>query len=332
MIQFCLNLKEQLQSVPGIKSVAMARVGVFEGQGWVNGIVVEGYQAKEGEDVAAVFNSVSRDYCKTLGVPVKLGREFNEIDELPGAKQVVLVNEAFVKWFLPDRNPLGYHLGIRWSPDAKPDREIIGVVQDSKSKSLRQKIAPLVITPHSQIGISYMTVFVRTSLSSAQVFNVIRERVHAIDTGIPIFGMNTIEDQLDRSLTNERLVGFLSGLFGILATSLSMIGLYGVTAYSVARREKEIGIRLAFGAQKMDVLWLVLREGMILTGIGVGVGLLAALWLTRILRSLLFGIGPHDPVTMISASGLMIVVAALAAWIPARRATRIDPMEALRYE
>lgn len=331
-IQFCRRLKEQLQSVPGIESVALAHVGVFEGQGWINGIVVEGYQAKENEDVAAVFNSVSRDYCKTLGVPVKLGREFNETDELPGAKQVVLVNEAFVKWFLPDRNPLGYHLGIRWSPDAKPDREIIGIVQDSKSTSLQQKIEPLVIAPHSQIGISYMTVFVRTSLPSMQVFKVIRERVHAIDTSIPIFGMNTVENQLDKSLTNERLIGFLSSLFGMLATILSTIGLYGVTAYSVARREKEIGIRIALGARKMNVLALVVREGMILTGIGVGVGLLAALWLTRILRSFLFGIEPHDPVTMVSASMLMITIAALAAWIPARRAAKIDPMEALRYE
>ena len=331
-IQFCQYLKEQLQSVPGIESVALAHVGVFEGQGWINGIVVEGYQAKEDEDVTAVFNSVSRDYCKTLGVPVKLGREFNETDELPGARQVVLVNEAFVRNFLPDRNPLGYRLGIRWSADAKPDREIIGVVQDSKSTSLKQKIEPLVIAPHSQIGISYLTVFVRTNMPSIQVLKMIRQRVQTIDTNVPIFGMNTVEDQLDKSLTSERLVGFLSSLFGIMAAVLSMIGLYGVTAYSVTRRKKEIGIRIALGAKKIDILVLVVSEGMILTGIGVGVGLFAALWLTRLLRSLLFGIEPHDPATMFAVSMLMIAIAALAAWIPARRAARIDPMKALRYE
>jgi ABC-type antimicrobial peptide transport system permease subunit len=193
-------------------------------------------------------------------------------------------------------------------------------------------VPPLVLVPHTQIGLADMTVYVRTSLPSRQVFKVIRKQVHEIDSRVPIYDMSTMEDQLDSSLAGERLMGFLSSLFGALATILAMIGLYGVTAYSVARRIHEIGIRMALGAQSRDVLDLVLREGMILAGVGIGIGLAIAWGLTRVLRSLLFGITPTDTVTFVCAALLLITVALLASYIPARRATRIDPMEALRYE
>jgi predicted permease len=261
-----------------------------------------------------------------------MGREFEEADELPGAGKVVIVNETFVRIFLADRNPLDCYMGFRWGTNPRSDRKIIAVVADSRSHSLRRAVPPLVLIPHTQLGLADMTVYVRTSLPSRQVFKVIRKQVHEIDSGVPIYEMSTMENQLDNSLATERLVGFLSSLFGVLATVLAMIGLYGVTAYSVARRIQEIGIRMALGAQSRDVLGLILREGMILAGVGIGIGLAIAWGLTRVLRSLLFGITPTDPATFVCAAILLTMVALLASYFPARRAAKIDPMEALRYE
>jgi predicted permease len=331
-IEFCRQLKSQLQAAPGIRSVAFGRVPYLESYTWTNQIVVEGYQVKEGEILVTTCDSVSLDYCKTLRIPLRMGREFEEADELPGAGKVVIVNETFVRIFLADRNPLDCYMGFRWGTNPRSDRKIIAVVADSRSHSLRRAVPPLVLIPHTQLGLADMTVYVRTSLPSRQVFKVIRKQVHEIDSGVPIYEMSTMENQLDNSLATERLVGFLSSLFGVLATVLAMIGLYGVTAYSVARRIQEIGIRMALGAQSRDVLGLILREGMILAGVGIGIGLAIAWGLTRVLRSLLFGITPTDPATFVCAAILLTMVALLASYFPARRAAKIDPMEALRYE
>jgi ABC-type antimicrobial peptide transport system permease subunit len=186
--------------------------------------------------------------------------------------------------------------------------------------------------PYSQINPGHVVVYVRTSLASAQIFRAVREQVRKLDPRIPIVDLTTMEDRLDRILANERLVGFLASLFGALATILALVGLYAVTAYSVTRRVQEIGIRMALGAQRWHVLALVLREGMVLTAVGVGVGLAVAVALTRLLRHRLFEITPTDPVTFVSTALLLSVVALLACYLPARRAAKIDPMVALRYE
>jgi predicted permease len=329
---FWQQLQTQLRSVPGVESVAASRIKLLENDRCSDGVVVEGYQPREGEDVAALSDIVSRDYCKTLGMPLKLGRDFNEQDEMSGVKQVLLVNEAFVRWFFAGRNPIGCHVGFRWSVDAQPDREIVGVVSDSRTMDLRWAAVPQVFVPYPQNGISDLIVHVRTNLASSQIFQAIREQVRKLDSSIPVVDMTTMEDRLDRVLAGERLVGFLASLFGALATVLSLVGLYAVTAYSVARRIQEIGIRMALGAQRRNVLALVLREGMVLTGVGVGVGLAVALALTRVLRSHLFEITPTDPVTFASTALLLGAVALLACYLPARRAARVDPMVALRYE
>jgi predicted permease len=331
-ISFYQQLQTQLRSVPGVESVALAQTLLLGGRRSRDGVIVEGYQLREGEDPVAFRDCISRDYLKTLGIPLKLGREFNEQDELRGAKQVVLVNEAFVRWFCEGRNPVGYHVGFRWSANAQPDREIVGVVSDFRTSGPRQAAEPQVFVPYSQIDASRVIVYVRTTLASAQLFRAIREQVRQLDSRIPIMDLTTMEDRLDRILANERLVGFLASLFGALATLLAVVGLYAVTAYSVARRVQEIGVRMALGAQRRNVLALVLREGMILTAVGVGLGLGVALALTRILRGLLFEITPTDPATFVSTALLLGVVALLACYLPARRAARIDPMVALRHE
>ncbi|MDI6448727.1 ABC transporter permease [Anaerobaca lacustris] len=331
-VDFCRQLRTQLRSIPGVTSTAFAKVPLLENDSWYNGIVVEGYEPKPGEDVASYCNSISPDYCRTVGMTMRLGREFNERDEMPGAGMVILVNEAFVRWFLPDRHPVGCRVGLRWSTDAQPDREIVGVVCDSRNANLRSSANPQVFFPYSQIGIDQMTVYARTSLPSQELFSAIRRQVRRLDDTMPLLNMRTMEDQLDRSLANERLIGFLSSLFGILATALAMIGLYGVTAYSVAQRVQEIGIRMALGAQRPSVVSLVLREGMTLAGIGVMVGLAGAFALTRVLRSWLFEISPTDPLTFSATALLLTAVALLACYLPARRAARVDPMVALRHE
>jgi predicted permease len=310
----------------------MALTPLLGGTRWIAGVVVEGYQPREGEDAASFRDWISRDYCKTLGIPLKLGRDLNEEDELPGAKQVVLVNEAFARWFFEGRNPIGYHVGFRTTANAQPDREIVGVVGDSRTAGPRRAAEPQVFLPYPQTVLSGLTVYVRTNLASTGIFRAVREQVRKLDSRIPIVDLTTMEDRLDRVLANERLVGFLASLFGALATMLALVGLYAVTAYSVARRVQEIGIRMALGAQRRHVLALVLREGVILTAVGVGVGLSVALALTRILRGLLFEIAPTDPVTFVSTALLLGTIALLACYLPARRAARIDPMVALRYE
>jgi predicted permease len=329
---FHQQLQTQLRSVPGVESVAMAWMSLLGGARSYHGVVVEGYQPQESEDPNVCLDVISRDYRRTVGMSLTLGRDFGEQDELPGAKQVVLVNEAFVRRYFEGRNPVGFHVGFRWRAEAQPDREIVGVVGDSRTTSPRSVAEPQVFMPYSQVNPSDATVYVRTNLASAQIFRIVREQVRKLDAGVPLVGMATMEDRLDRVLANERLAGFLASLFGVLATALAMVGLYGVTAYSVARRVREIGIRMALGAQRWNVLALVLREGMLLTGVGIGGGLAAAFALSRVLRNQLFEIRPTDAATFVSAALLLGMISLLACCLPARRAARIDPMAALRYE
>jgi predicted permease len=329
---FHQQLQTQLRSVPGVESVAVAQMSLLGGSRNYNGVVVEGYQPGEGKDPSVCRDTISRDYCKTVGVSLRLGRDFNEQDELPGAKQVVLVNEAFVRRFLEGRNPIGCRVGFRWSADAQPDREIVGVVGDSRTAGPRRAAEPQVFVPYSQIDLATASVYVRTNLASTQIFHAVREQVRKLDASIPIVGMTMMEDRLDRVLAGERLVGFLASLFGALATVLAMVGLYAVTSYGVVRRVQEIGIRMALGAQRWEVLELILREGLILAAGGIGAGLAVAAVMTPVLRSQLFEIAPTDPVTFVLASVLLGTVALLACSIPALRATRIDPMTALRRE
>jgi predicted permease len=329
---FYQQLQMQLQSVPGVESMAVAVTPVLGNLHWTAGVVVEGYQPREGEDPASYRDWISRDYCKTLGLSLKLGRGLAEQDELPGAKKVLLVNEAFARRFFEGRNPVGYHVGFRFRADAQPDWEIVGVVSDFRISGPRRSAEPQAFLPYAQIDPANAIVYVRTHLASPQVFRAVREQVRKLDSRIPIVELTTMEDRLDRVLTNERLTSFLASLFGVLATILALVGLYAVTAYSVARRVQEIGIRMALGAQRWDVLVLVLREGLILTGVGVGIGLIVALALTRVLRNQLFEIAPTDPVTFVSTALLLVVVALVACYLPARRAARTDPMVALRHE
>ncbi len=326
------QLQQRLESLPGVEGAALARVGVLAGDSWDSTITVEGYDAKENEDMNPHFNAVSPRYFKTLGMTMKAGREFDERDHIKSSKAVV-VNETFAKRYFPGRSPLGYKIGYGRGPKVKPDMEIVGVVADARYDDMRDEPSRQVFVCHPQYELTTgMMVYVRTSLASERMFNTVRSEVRGMDPAVPVYNLVTMEDQLDRSLSVERLVAYLSSVYGALAAALAVLGLYGVTAYGVARRSREIGIRMALGAEAGGVVRMVLREVLLLAGIGIVVALPAVWWLTQLVRAQLYGIEPRDPLTLAGAALGLLAVALAAGAGPAIKASRLDPAGVLRYE
>ena len=331
-LDFYRQLKEALDNMPGVESATLSFVPVLENNEWDNSITVESYQAKPGEWIDPHVNYMSPDYFKTMRVPIVEGRDFRATD-VNGAPKVAIVNERLAKRYFADGRALGRHIGIGGDPGVKPDIEIVGVVRDTKYESMRDEMPMEYFIPYQQINfMSGVSAYVRTSRDPEQAFSTIRGIVNRIDPNVPIYRMKTLQTQLEYSLVTERLVASLSSAFGLLATLLAAIGLYGVMAYTVARRTREIGVRMALGAGRRDVLWLVLREVLLLTGIGIGVGLPIAWGLTGLVKAQLYGITPTDPMSILWATLGIAAAAAVAGYVPASRATRIDPMRALRWE
>jgi predicted permease len=330
--QFYESLRERLESMPGVDSAGLAVVAIMEGDEWDSTVTVEGYRAADGEDMNPHFNSISAGYLETLGLRVRAGRDFDERDVMEG-KKVVVVNETFARKYFQEKFPVGYHLAFGGGPSVKPDMEIIGVVEDAKYEDLRDEVPRQVMVSYLQSDwATEMTAYVRTSLPSEQMFAAIRKEVRGLDPSTPVFDMNSMEDQLDRSLSVERLVAWLSSAFGVLATVLAFVGLYGVTAFSVARRSSEIGIRMALGAKASTVVRMVLREVVRLSALGVAIALPGAWWLTQLIRSQLYGVEPRDlPTIALTTIGLLAVALGAGA-VPAVRASRVNPVTVLRCE
>jgi len=267
-----------------------------------------------------------------MGLPLLLGRDFipQEAGGKPGEfPKVAIINETFARYYFGEASPLGRRFG--WGDPSKPintDIEIIGVARDAVYGKLREKARPLIYFP----GHGGAVLVARAAADPALSLTMIRQEIQAIDKSLEIFSVRTIPQLRDQELVQERLLAQLSSFFGLLALLLACVGLYGVMSYDVARRTHEIGIRMALGAQRRDVVSLVLRETMLLVGAGVVIGLSAALWATRLIASLLYGLTPNDPMTITLAGLLLLTVAALAGYFPARRASRVDPMVALRYD
>jgi len=326
------RMRERLSALPGVESHTFAVVPVLEDNEWDNWVTIEGYSAKQDERPDPHMQYCSPGFFKTLKIPVVLGRDFNDRDDA-GAPKVGIVNQKFVKRYLGGASPLGRHIGMGIDPGTKLDIQIVGVVGDTKYESMRDEIPYELYIPSDQKGFATGgTVYVRAKGDPTQAFNTLRTAVRAVDANVPMYDMRTVDNQMEISLLTERLLAALSSVFGCLATLLAALGLYGVMAFMVARRTREIGIRMALGAGQGTVVWMVLRETLTLAGIGVGFGLAGAYGVTRLIQAQLFGVKPTDLLTMAAASLGIAAVTALAGYVPARRATGIDPMSALRWE
>ncbi len=327
--QFYQQLLERLRSAPGVKSAAMATVAILAGDEWDSSMAVEGHRAADGEDMQAFMNALSPGYFQTMQIPILEGRDFNVMDARQEST-VAIVNRKFSEHFFKGKSPIGKRLGFGGGPNAKLTIEIIGVVADSLYEGPREGVHRQVFIPNW--GRNSGVIYVRTQTASSSAFNLIRNEVKQLDSAMPVYGLKTVQNQLDQTLLTDRLIALLSAGFGLLATILASIGLYGVMAFVVARRRKELGIRLALGAQRSLVLWSVMREVLMLLAIGLIIGIPSAMALGRYVSTQLYDIRPHDPAIAIWTMVLLTVVSAAAGLIPAHRASRIDPILALRYE
>jgi putative ABC transport system permease protein len=340
---FYQQLTESLGAIPGVQSVGLAAERILENDEWDSGTTVEGYNPAKPDDHAQPYmNQISPNYFKTLGVPIVVGRDFtaNDNREVKNGPQpddwtptAVMINEKFARRYFPGQSPVGRHLGFGTDPGTRTDMEIIGVVKDIKYTNLRDDIPEQAFIPYlGSHFLGSMTVYLRTTFDPNQLMTRVRAKVRELDPTLPIYDMRTTEVQISNSLTTERMIASLSTVFGLLATLLATIGLYGVMAYTVAQRRREIGIRMALGAEPRRVIWMVMRDVLLLVAIGVGAGVPAALALMRAVASQLYGLTAHDPSTMALATAALALVACAAGYLPALRASRLDPMVALRYE
>jgi len=340
---FYQQLTESLNSIPGVQSVGLANIRILEGNEWDSGMTVEGFTPARPDGHAQPYmNMISPNYFATLGVPIVAGRDFNVKDnrEVKNGPQpddwtptAVMINETFARRFFPGQSPIGRHIGFGIDPGTHTDMEVIGVVKDIKYTNLRDEIPEQAFIPYlGSHMLGSMTVYLRTTINPNQLMSEVRAKVRDLDPNLPLYEMRTTEAQITNSLTTERMIASLSVVFGILATLLATIGLYGVMAYSVAQRRREIGIRMALGAEPRQVVWMVMRDVLLLVAIGVAAGVPASLALMRVVRSQLYGVTAHDPSTLALATMGLALVACAAGYLPALRASRLDPMVALRYE
>lgn len=330
MQQLFARLEDSLAQLPGSRAVASAEITPLSGDSTQSTVRVEGYQPKPEEDMNPYVNWVGPGYFSTMGIALIGGREFTRRDG-PASPKVAVINESMARYFFGRENPVGRHFGF--ARNNTPDIEIVGVVRDGKYESLREKVKRTVYIPWTQHPtIEDMSFFVRTTEKSAALAGALRGAVANLDGNLPVYNLKSIEAQIDESIYVDRMIAALSSFFGALATLLAAIGLYGVMAYNVARRTREIGVRMALGAARGNVLWLVMKEVALLAGAGIAVALPAAYGLGRTISSQLYGVAPADLGVLVGGTLVLATVAGLAGYVPALRATRVDPLVALRYE
>jgi predicted permease len=333
--QIYAQLKEKLDELPHVESSALGMVRVLDDSSWTCTVAVEGHPGQPGQNVHVFANDISEDYFTTLGIPLRQGRDFGPLDTRQSPR-VVIVNETFNRHFLrqfTDRNSaLGAHLG--WAVPGQPiDMEIVGIVGDTKNESIREDMQPQIYTPYGQSFTALgMTGYVRSNLPPAAVCRDIQRALHDIDPSLPMHAVRTLEEQRDLSLGTERLIALLATAFAAFAVLLTALGLYGVLNFNVIGRTQELGLRMALGARRIDILWIVLRKVLVLWGIGTVVAIPPPYGLGRLVSSQLYGVVPYNLGVAVSVIFVMGTIAILSAWLPAWRAAKVDPMEAMRYE
>ncbi len=332
-LAFDQELERRLKALPGTAGVGAARGGVFSGSDRGQNIMVEGYHARQDEDLECAVDAISAGFFTTLKIPLLEGRDFTEADA-GGAPKVAIVNEQFARFFFPGGNPLGRHFGFGGG-NVKIDIEIVGVVRDSFHDSLREKVARFIFIPYLQdlhVREGSLRYYVRAVGNPVALTGSIRQTVREMDSNVPLNEVQTVKSAIQQSIYGDRMVAWLGVAFGALAAALAAIGLYGLVSYTVARRTSEIGLRMALGASRPAILWLIFRKSLTLIATGVALGLVLAFAATRLVSSMLYGLESTSPLISAAATLLLAAVAALATYLPARRATRVEPIIALRYE
>jgi predicted permease len=322
------RLLEAVRAVPGVETASLSSGAPLGfGGGDSQSVEVAGYTPQPGENMSIQYYVVAGDYFRTMQTPIVRGRPITD-DDRRGAQRVAVVNETFVRRFLADRaDPVGATLDYGSGPAT-----IVGVVKDGKYRQYAEPPRPFVWYPYEQQFDRAMIVHVRTRGRPALIVPVLRRAFAAAAPDLPFLDVRTLAEHASAGVFAQRLGAWMLSGFGALALLLSAIGIYGVMAYTVSRRTREIGVRMALGADRRAVVAMVLRRSMLLVGIGLGAGAVAALGAGQLLRSQLLGVKPWDPVTFAAIVAVLAAVALLASWLPARRAARVDPLVALRYE
>ena len=326
MTQLYQRMQSSLEALPGVQSVSFTRNALLSGNTSITGIYLQGQTEKQAKDM--YYMAVAPKFFATMQIPMLVGRDFNERD-VADPEASAIINETAAKKYFPNVNPVGQRLGQTLEDSGKT--EIIGVIRDTKYDSVRDASPPTMYTP-IRAGTRSLTVMVRTAGEPAGMTDTVRSAMQQVDPDVPMTGVTTQSDQVDARFAQERLFALAYSLFGGLALLLACIGLFGLMSYSVSRRTNEIGIRMALGAQRAGVVGMVLRESMIMVAIGVVLGLAGAVAGGRFIQSVLFGLSTTDVWTIGTAIAVTILVSLAAGYLPARRAARVDPMVALRYE
>ena len=327
---FYEQLSERLRALPGVKSATYTNSMPLEPKPWgkeEGEFEVPGSHSPQNEKPTALMHPITPQFFSTFGIQLLRGRDFNWQDSVGRVYKVVIVNDRFARHFFGDENPLGKRIST-----AGFEFEIVGVVGNARLSSLKEAMSRTVYYPAFMVFLANQRLCVRARGDAGALIAAIRNEVRRLDPNLPVYDIKTFADQIDESISRERMIALLSSFFGIFTLLLAGLGLYGVMAYAVSRRTREIGVRMALGAQPDNVLWLVLRETLLLVVIGIAIGLPVALAATRLTKGLLFGLTANDPLTITLATLAMIAIAAMAGYLPARRATKVDPTVALRQE
>jgi predicted permease len=330
---FFERLNVNLQTMPDVTSVGFSTMALLKGYAWQNAVLGKNFEGAPIEE-QPVLCEVGPDYFATLGIPIVAGRAITAQDDGPVEYKSAVVNETFAMKYFPGRNPIGQRFGLvdEMKPTS-PDIEVVGVIPDKKYRDLREMPPAQAFFPYFQgAKFRFMNVYLRTQADPRVIENELRERMRQFDPHVPVVGLQTMNEQIGLSLRTERLVASLSAVFGGLATLLAVIGLYGVTAYAVLRRTREIGIRMALGALRSNVVVMIMREALLLIGAGLAAGIALALALADLVRSQIFGLNPRDPLTFVGSAIVLTVAAGLAGLIPAVRASSLPATTALRHE